>query len=242
MARDAELVQPLPNIDLNHLSLEVPNGAELFTHNSQLQLLFDPSKIPPLLAETIGDDLHARPLASDDFLRSHFGLLSTLSAAPALAPTVYNSLFNAMRSCNDTYFVVVVVEKDTDMIVASGSVVKERKFIHGGGYAGHIEDIVVSPKMQGRGLGIKLVSALREMATAMGCYKTILDCQEAKIRESRYVIPLTGRVLREVWFHPSWSSNGILCSNHCTTAKRVTRTSQPSRATGLDLEPASATL
>lgn len=184
MARDAELVPPFAKMDIGRVPFDddIPNGGSPFTPNSQLQLLFDPFRIPALLNDDIGDDLHVRPLASDDFLRSQFSLLSTLSTAPALAPTVYTSLFNAMKACHDTYFVVVVIQKDTDQIVASGTVVKERKFIHGGGFAGHIEDIVVSPAVQGRRLGIKLVSALRELATSMGCYKTILDCQEGKIQ------------------------------------------------------------
>lgn len=159
------------------------NGRSGLTPDAGLLLLFDPSKIPSSMRDSIPPDYHVRPLASDDFLRAHFGLLSTLSPSPALAPSVYTALFNALRACADTYFIVVIVDRATDQVVASGTVIRERKFIHGGGYAGHIEDIVVGPSAQGRGLGVKLVVGLRDLATDLGCYKTILDCQESKVRE-----------------------------------------------------------
>ncbi|KAL7421481.1 hypothetical protein Q5752_004368 [Cryptotrichosporon argae] len=151
-----------------------------FTPDHALVPLFDPDLIPSTLKSGVGDDLHVRPLASDDFLRSHFGLLSTLATAPALAPSFYLSRFRFLQSCPDTYFIVVVVSRETDQLFAAGTLIVEQKFIHAAGKAGHIEDIVVSPEAQGRGLGAKLVKGLREMADALGCYKTILDCKEDK--------------------------------------------------------------
>lgn len=171
-------------LDLHPFSADHPlNGQSGLTPDAGLELLFDPAKIPRSMVDSIPDDYHVRPLASDDFLRAHFGLLATLSPSPALAPSVYTALFNALKSCADTYYIVVIVERMSDQIVASGTVIRERKFIHGGGHAAHIEDIVVSPVAQGRGLGVKLVTGLRDLATDLGCYKTILDCQEVKVRE-----------------------------------------------------------
>ena len=69
-------------------------------------------------------------------------------------------------------------------MVAHGTVIKEHKFIHGGSAAAHIEDIVISPEMRGRGLGLTLVKGLRDLAiTALGCYKVILDCKDDRVRE-----------------------------------------------------------
>ncbi|TXT08727.1 hypothetical protein VHUM_02855 [Vanrija humicola] len=133
------------------------------------------------MRNAVGEDYHVRPLAADDFIRSYFGLLSSLSTAPPLAPSVFTALFNALKASIDTYYIVVVVEKATDQIVASGTLIVERKFIHAAGLAGHIEDIVVSPNAQGRGLGVTLVTGLREMATRLNCYKVILDCKDPKV-------------------------------------------------------------
>ena len=46
---------------------------------------------------------------------------------------------------------------------------------------GHIEDVVVSKEFEGRGIGIKLVTSLLEIANTRNCYKTILDCKDELI-------------------------------------------------------------
>ncbi|KAL1406017.1 hypothetical protein Q8F55_007700 [Vanrija albida] len=153
----------------------------IFTPDAKLVLLFSPFKIPGPMRDAVGEDYHVRPLAADDFIRSYFGLLSSLSTAPPLAPSVFTALFNALKASIDTYFIVVVVEKATDQIVASGTLIVERKFIHAAGLAGHIEDIVVSPNAQGRGLGVTLVTGLRDMGQRLNCYKVILDCKDPKV-------------------------------------------------------------
>ncbi|WVR09117.1 hypothetical protein IAU60_006179 [Kwoniella sp. DSM 27419] len=152
-----------------------------FTPDDELELLFDPSLIPTSLRQQLPDGVHVRPLASTDLLRSHFILLSDLRASPALAPSVYASIFAGLKSCPSTYYILVIVDKLTDELVASGTVISEKKFINKGGIAGHIEDIVISERMQGRRLGQKLVVGLRDMAVALGCYKVILDCKEDKV-------------------------------------------------------------
>lgn len=181
---DSGLGQQLASLDLNSMGHEQTlNGQTGLTPDEGLDLLFNPDKIPASMRDSMPDDYHVRPLASDDFLRAHFALLGNLSPSPALAPSVYGALFRALKACHDTYFIVVLVERATDQVVATGTVVKERKFIRGGGFAAHIEDIVVGPTAQGRGVGQKLVVGLRDLATELGCYKTILDCQEPKVRE-----------------------------------------------------------
>jgi len=155
--------------------------AASFTPDDELNLLFDPQLIPDRVRAEIGEDLHARPLAADDLLRSHFGLLATLTVAPPIAPSLYTSVFQHLKSCPNTYYILVVVSRLTDQLVAHGTIVLERKFIHGGGLVAHIEDIVVSPDMRGRGLGLILVTGLKDLAVVLGCYKVILDCKEDRI-------------------------------------------------------------
>jgi ribosomal protein S18 acetylase RimI-like enzyme len=116
-------------------------------------------------------------------MRGHFGLLSTLTSSPAIAPSLYASLYAFLKSCPGTYYVLVIVDVSTDQLVAAGTLLVERKHIHAAGIAGHIEDIVVAPETRGKGLGQKLVTGLRELGTGVGCYKTILDCKNEKIRE-----------------------------------------------------------
>lgn len=66
-------------------------------------------------------------------------------------------------------------------IVASGSVLIERKFIRACASCGHIEDVVVDTSQRGTGLGKELVQHLVMKAKACGCYKVILDCAEHNV-------------------------------------------------------------
>lgn len=76
--------------------------------------------------------------------------------------------------------IIHVAEVD-GKVVGSTTLLIEQKFIHKGGKVGHIEDVVVSKEFEGRGIGIKLVTSLLEVAKAKNCYKTILDCKQELI-------------------------------------------------------------
>ena len=76
-------------------------------------------------------------------------------------------------------------------VVACGSIIIERKFTRSGGIIGHIEDIAVSKSMQGRKLGLRVISTLEGIGRKMGCYKIILDCSKENIRELFRVLPKT---------------------------------------------------
>ena len=67
---------------------------------------------------------------------------------------------------------------DDRKIVGSTTLFTEQKFIHNGGFVGHIEDVVVRKDYDGKGIGIKLVTSMLECAKEKNCYKTILDCKD----------------------------------------------------------------
>ena len=54
----------------------------------------------------------------------------------------------------------------------------EQKFIHNGGKAGHIEDVVTRKEYEGRGIAKEIMKELINIAKENGCYKIILDCDE----------------------------------------------------------------
>ena len=85
-----------------------------------------------------------------------------------------------MKSYN-IYFTLVIVLRATDKIVGSGTVFLEQKFIRNLGKVGHIEDIVVDKSMQGRKLGLRIINALTGISELMGCYKTILNCNDDNV-------------------------------------------------------------
>ena len=63
----------------------------------------------------------------------------------------------------------------TGAVVGYGSLVIESKIR--GGKLGHIEDIVISEALRGRGLGNQLVAELSEIAKSHECYKVALNCK-----------------------------------------------------------------
>ncbi|RLV91425.1 Glucosamine 6-phosphate N-acetyltransferase [Spathaspora sp. JA1] len=67
--------------------------------------------------------------------------------------------------------------KNSGLIVATGILFVERILIHECGLVGHIEDISVYEREQGK----KLVTSLAKLAKKAGCYKVILDCSEENV-------------------------------------------------------------
>jgi GNAT superfamily N-acetyltransferase len=123
-----------------------------------------------------------RPLSLTDYNRGHLSVLSVLTETPDVGPEAWETRFKDLRETTRTYYIVVVVSRETDRIVASGGVFIERKFLRGLGNVGHIEDIAVSREMQGKKLGLRIIQALTHISEGVGCYKTILNCSDTNIR------------------------------------------------------------
>lgn len=115
----------------------------------------------------------------DDYKRGHLDLLSGLTQAPDTGEPGYTERFKLMKSFPGTYYIIVFTPKDNpDKVVASGTLLVERKFIRNLASSGHIEDIVVDKAIQGKGLGKKLLQSLIILSRAVGNYKTLLDCSD----------------------------------------------------------------
>lgn len=120
-----------------------------------------------------------RPLAIDDYSKGHLQLLSVLTETPDRGQQAYEDQFKLLQSIANTYYIVALTSKDDpSKVIGSGSVIVERKFIRGHASLAHIEDIVVSKDIQGKGLGKKLLQSLILLSKRLGCYKTLLDCSD----------------------------------------------------------------
>eukprot|EP01133_Synstelium_polycarpum_P017770 gene17770-21198_t len=86
--------------------------------------------------------------------------------------------FLQLSQSNDTYFIVVAEDLSTRRIIATGTLVIEKKFIRDCALCGHIEDIVVDTSYRGKNLGLKIIEQLKHIGTLLGCYKLILDCDD----------------------------------------------------------------
>ncbi|KAI0049384.1 glucosamine 6-phosphate N-acetyltransferase [Auriscalpium vulgare] len=151
------------------------------TPDADLELLFPPTLIPQHVRDALPADLHIRPLAATDNTRGHLPLLNILSPAPDPGPAAYAAHFAALRAVPGTYFTIVLLARDTDRVVAVGTVFLERKFTRGLSVVGHIEDIAVDPTVQGKGLGKRIITALIGMSESLSAYKTILNCSDSNI-------------------------------------------------------------
>ena len=124
-----------------------------------------------------------------------------------------------MRSIRETYYIVVVVDRDSDRILGTGALVLEHKFIRGGSSIGHIEDIAVSKQAQGKKIGLYLVKALTQLSETLGNYKCILDCNEehqgewgdTAFGDALLMAVYTCRLLREVRTRQESYSDGQIC-------------------------------
>jgi glucosamine-phosphate N-acetyltransferase len=79
------------------------------------------------------------------------------------------------------YKIFVAVKNDNTEIIGSITLLIEQKFIHDGGKAGHIEDVVTRREYEGIGIGSALVSAALAFAREKNCYKVILNCSEKNV-------------------------------------------------------------
>ncbi|KAI0724934.1 hypothetical protein C8Q72DRAFT_643977 [Fomitopsis betulina] len=153
-----------------------------FTTDSELDLLFPTEHIPDEARKQLPPDLHLRPLAATDYQRGHLNVLSVLTVVTDPGEEAWRAQFEACRAAPRTYYTIVIVDKNTDRIVAVGTVFIERKFLRGLGSVGHIEDIAVDKNQQGKKLGLRIVRALTSISENSGCYKTILNCSDTNIR------------------------------------------------------------
>ncbi|TGZ84605.1 acyl-CoA N-acyltransferase [Ascodesmis nigricans] len=138
--------------------------------------LFAASLIPSSVTAALPEGYHMRPLQRTDYhgIRS---VLSVLTTVGDYNEDEWHERFDWMHKRNQEYFVVVITDKN-DKLVATGSLIVERKFIRSLGSVGHIEDIAVAADQQGKKLGLRIIQALDALGANAGCYKSILDCSE----------------------------------------------------------------
>jgi glucosamine-phosphate N-acetyltransferase len=107
------------------------------------------------------------------------GFLDTLGGLAKVQLSIDEArqiLRNRLRLGMRTY-----VARAAEGVVGTTTLLVEDKFIHAGGRVGHIEDVVVRPGYEKRGIGGALVRHAIEEARKLGCYKVILNCFEALV-------------------------------------------------------------
>lgn len=119
-----------------------------------------------------------------DFRQADFGK-GLLECLRALSPTDFNdpsaiTIFSRERARRGVR-TFVLVDGSPQKVLGTCSVVLEPKFIHGGSWAGHIEDVCVHPDHHGLGYGTILVDHAVRFCDLSGCYKAVLHCSPSLI-------------------------------------------------------------
>lgn len=84
-------------------------------------------------------------------------------------------------NANPLHRIFVAIDKQTTEVIGATTLLVEQKFIHDGGKAGHIEDVVTRKGFEGLGIGSALISHALHFARMVGCYKVVLDCSDSNI-------------------------------------------------------------
>ena len=117
-----------------------------------------------------------RNISESDLENGFLESLDNLKHASDLGQTTAKNILN--KILNDENHIIHVAEYD-GKIVGSTTLLIEQKFIHQGGFVGHIEDVVVKKEFEKLGIGMKLVNSLLQVAEERKCYKTLLNCEDS---------------------------------------------------------------
>ena len=99
------------------------------------------------------------------------GFLESLDNLRQTSNLEQNSVKNILKKILENENHIIHVAELNGKIVGSTTLLIEQKFIHEGGFVGHIEDVVVNKKFEGQGIGMKLVLSLLDVAKKKKCYK-----------------------------------------------------------------------
>eukprot|EP00056_Hartaetosiga_gracilis_P018247 m.10192 g.10192 ORF g.10192 m.10192 type:complete len:334 (-) comp6540_c0_seq1:176-1177(-) len=129
--------------------------------------------------ESFGENVSIRHLKKEDYNSEYLSVLAQLTTVGELDKELFDK---RLEEAEENHTVFLVIEKvDTKQVVGAATLFIEQKFIHSVGFAGHVEDVVVDSCMRGKGLGKKLIKYVSDLSCKMGCYKCILDCDDANV-------------------------------------------------------------
>ena len=124
-----------------------------------------------------------REIKLEDLKNGYFSTLKNLSEMGSIEESMEKAeqIFNNITE-NPLHRIFVAIDKETSEVIGATTLLVEQKFIHSGGKAGHIEDVVTRKGFEGLGIGSTLINHALHFAKTAGCYKVILDCSDTNIR------------------------------------------------------------
>ncbi|MDP8906305.1 MAG: GNAT family N-acetyltransferase [Thermoproteota archaeon] len=123
-----------------------------------------------------------RELKEEDLSNGFIETLSNLSEVGILANDTIRKREILSEIKDKNYRIVIAEDNQNHQIIGSATLLIEQKFIHNGGKAGHIEDVVTRKGYEGKGIGREILKELIKIAKDNECYKIILDCDEKLVK------------------------------------------------------------
>lgn len=126
------------------------------------------------LKEKLPNGYNVRSLQRDDLDRGY----TKLKAVGHISRSAWEERCEYLRNRSDTY-VVLVITDHSDVVVCTGTLLVERKFLSGMCMVGHAQDLSIGEGQQGKNLGLRMLDCLDSIAKDMGCYKLVASTQES---------------------------------------------------------------
>ncbi|RKP12659.1 glucosamine 6-phosphate N-acetyltransferase [Piptocephalis cylindrospora] len=142
--------------------------------------MFNPNLIASASKNALPEGYVLRPLMPTDYAKGFLECLAELAEVGPVKEETFLEQYREMKE-SGTYYVHVIEDTHRGRVVASATLLIERKFLRGCSKAGHIEDVVVSASERGKRLGVLLITQLRHAAQVLGCYKLLLNCSDKNI-------------------------------------------------------------
>jgi len=121
------------------------------------------------------NNITIRQIQKDDLWNGFLTTLDSLRQSSNISKDKAEKIFDKIKENPNHIIAIALLD---ERVVGSATLIIEPKFIHDGGMVGHIEDVVVDRKHQGKKIGEQVIKYLLGESKAKGCYKTILDCSD----------------------------------------------------------------
>jgi len=127
-------------------------------------------------------EFEVREIEFGDLKNGYFATLKNLSELGNIEGKIEKSeQVLKIISANPLHKIFVAIDKQSSEVIGATTLLVEQKFIHDGGKAGHIEDVVTRKGFEGHGIGSALINHALHFAKTVGCYKVVLDCSDTNI-------------------------------------------------------------